>query len=307
MNIRDFLVPEPGLYGVVYNYLYTSDRLNNEHGNKVSSITINTGPGPGVTLDVNPHLDAYGVSPALIWVSPWDLGGLNYGAYVSPSLSSSTVEAAVSSLRGSGRNARNTWTIGVGDLFVQPVWLGLTLTNFDFALGYGFYAPVGRYKTETFTESGQSFTTTSPDNLGMGFWTHQFQGAAAWYPWADRRLAVVGALTYEINSAQQDIDFTPGQHLTLNWGASQYVPLTKNQNLLLEVGPAGYDNWQITDDSGSAARNPTQHTQVHGVGAQIGLTYDPWNAELNVHAFYQYSSDLTLQGESFGLSFAIKF
>jgi hypothetical protein len=42
----------------------------------------------------------------------------------------------------------------------------------------------------------------------------------------------------------------------LSWGISQYLPLKKDQTLLLEAGPAGYSSWQITDDSGSAAANP---------------------------------------------------
>src|SRR5215831_15314098 len=45
MNIRDFLVPEPGVYAVVYNYFYTSDQLNDANGNRISSVTIRPGPG----------------------------------------------------------------------------------------------------------------------------------------------------------------------------------------------------------------------------------------------------------------------
>ena len=61
-------------------------------------------------------------------------------------------------------------------------------------------------------------TVEAADNIGYGFWTHQFQGAATWYPWADRRMAVVGALTYEINE-KDDFDLTPGD-LSFNWGVS---------------------------------------------------------------------------------------
>jgi hypothetical protein len=50
---------------------------------------------------------------------------------------------------------------------------------------------------------------------------------------------------------------------------------------VLEVGPAGYDSWQTTDDTGSDARNPGVHDQVHGVGGQIGLTYTPWGCRTN--------------------------
>jgi hypothetical protein len=44
----------------------------------------------------------------------------------------------------------------------------------------------------------------------------------------------------------------------------------------LEIGPAGYSSWQVTDDTGSAAKNPDVHDQVHAVGGQLGLTYVPW-------------------------------
>jgi hypothetical protein len=45
----------------------------------------------------------------------------------------------------------------VGDMFVQPLWLGWNSKHWDFALGYGFYAPLGRYDTETVSFSGGSF------------------------------------------------------------------------------------------------------------------------------------------------------
>jgi hypothetical protein len=32
LNIRDFAMPEPGFYGVLYNYGYTTDRLNDRGG-----------------------------------------------------------------------------------------------------------------------------------------------------------------------------------------------------------------------------------------------------------------------------------
>jgi len=41
LNIQDYFVPEPGLYGILYNYFYTTDRLNDRHGDEIHSITIN--------------------------------------------------------------------------------------------------------------------------------------------------------------------------------------------------------------------------------------------------------------------------
>ncbi len=45
-NIRDFILPDPGLYGGVYNYGYLTDNLKDSSGNAylINSVTI-TGPG----------------------------------------------------------------------------------------------------------------------------------------------------------------------------------------------------------------------------------------------------------------------
>ena len=149
-NIRDFVVPAPGFYGVLYNYFYTSDRLNDGDGDEITAVTINPGPGPGVTLGVDVDVDIYVLAPTLIWVSPWKLLGAKYGAYITPSFANASVGAALATETGRGVDAE-TSQFAVGDLFVQPLWLGWTLRHWDVAFGYGFYAPVGKYDTSTLT------------------------------------------------------------------------------------------------------------------------------------------------------------
>jgi hypothetical protein len=74
---------------------------------------------------------------------------------------------------------------------------------------------------------------------------------------------------------------------------------------LLEVGPAGYNSWQITDDSGSAASSTRD--EVHAVGGQLGLTYLPWMLSVNFHGFYEFAAKDRFQGGSFGITLAKKF
>jgi len=118
-------------------------------------------------------------------------------------------------------------------------------------------------------------------------------------------MAVTTALTYEIHGKKDGFDLTPGQNLTFNWGISQFLPLKKDMTLLLEVGPAGYDSWQITDDSGSAANNTRD--QVHAVGGQISLVHLPWHAALTFHGFYEFAAKDRFQGSSFGINLSKKF
>jgi hypothetical protein len=299
MDTRDYFVPAPGVYGALYNYFYTSDRYNDQNGNKVSSVSI--GPGPGV--DVNVDLDMYVLAPAVIWSSPWEILGGRYAAYIAPTFANASIQSAVSTVRGRGGSAEES-TFAPGDLFVQPLWLGWSQPHWDVSTAYGFYAPVGKYSTETGPFG--NVTVPASDNIGLGFWTQQFQGAVAWYPMTNRATAVTAAMTYEYNSEQEGTDIKYGQNLWLTWGISQYLPLKKDNSLLLEVGPAGYYEWQVSDSTGGTS-DPDSRTQVSGIGGQIGLTYVPWNLILNFRGFYEYAAEERVQGASFSINLLKKF
>lgn len=307
-SIRDYVVPEPGFYTALMNYWYSADRINDAGGNRQGNITISPGPGPGLTLKPTIDVDIYAISPTFIWVSDWKILGANYAAYAAPSFANATISGSLSTATGRGKAATHESDIGLGDLFVQPIWLGWNKKHFDFALGYGFYAPTGRYDTQNVTlPVVGTFRTEALDNIGLGFWTNQFQGAVNWYPWEDKRMAVSGVLTYETHGEKKDFDFTPGDNLTFNWGISQFLPLTKSQKLLLEVGPMGYSSWQVTDDKGSDASNPGTHDEVHAVGCQIGLTYVPWMLSVNFRYLNEFAARDRFQGQSFGLNIGKKF
>jgi hypothetical protein len=306
MNMRDYLVPEPGFYAAVYNYFYRTRRLNDSEGDQLTSVLITPpGGGAGVPVKVDVNVDMYAAAPALIWVADIQPLGIRYGALISPTFANINLGAAVDAAFGRGGDI-TAGSFGVGDLFVQPIWLGKALQHWDFALAYGFYAPVGKYDTETVTVPGVGpVKTESTDNIGYGFWTQQIQGSVAWYPLDYKGTAAIGTLTYETNGKKRDFDVTPGDNLTLNWGISQVLPLKSDMSWLLEGGPAGYHTWQITNDSGSAASNTRD--QVHAVGGQLGLTYMPWMVSLTVHGFYEYYAQNRFQGGSFGVNIAKKF
>ncbi len=307
MDIRDYFLPEqPGIYGVIYNYYYTTDRLNNGNGDKISSVNVNTPSGP-VNVGTGVNLNMYALIPAVVWSTPCEILGARYGGYIAPSFANNSLDAELTIANRTGGKVSNA-SFGVGDLFVQPVWLDWGLEHWDLSLAYGFYAPSGRYNTQTIgLPGGGAVTVDSRDNIGLGFWTQQVQGGIAWYPMTNKATDVTGVLTYEYNGKKQDFEDKPGQMLTLNWGISQYLPFCPDHKLLLEVGPAGYDTWQITDSTGGDAVFPNSRSQVHGVGGQVGLTYVPWNAFVTVHGFYEYAAESRFQGASIGLNLGIKF
>jgi hypothetical protein len=305
-NIRDYAVPEPGLYLAVYNYDYQTSDLTDNNGNKVSQVILGPPNGPNFPVNVKVDANIYALSPLILWITPWKFLGAQYGAYIGPAFSNSNVGAALSTLDGQGINP-NTSQFAAADLFVQPLWLGWNRKHFDVAAGYGFYAPVGKfnYQTKDFSIIGER-TFTAADNTGLGYWTHQLQGNVTWYPNPNRGLAVSNTLTGEINGKQEGTGVTSGDYLTWNWGASKYIPVEKPvPRHLVEAGLTGYSEWQITDTTGPNVSNPGYHHQVHGIGGQIGVIFVAQSLELNFRYLHEYYSENRLQGNSYGLNLGV--
>lgn len=305
LNIRDyFQPPEPGVYGAAYNYYYSTNRRNDDHGDKIRSLIS---PGPlGTPIEIDVDLDLYALAVPFIWVSEWKVLGARYGALVAPTFANASVEASLSIGRRLGGDADNA-SFAVGDPFVQPIWLDWSGKHWEVSAAYAFYAAAGKYDTDVLTVPLQgTVRAEDPDNIGYGFWTHQWQAAGAWYPFDHKGTAVTGVATYEYHAEKEDFDVQPGENVTLNWGVSQFIPLTSDQHLLLEIGPAGWNGWQVSADSGSDAID-TKRDRTHAAGGQLGVTYLPWFLAVNFHGFYEYETRNRFQGYSLGLSLAKKF
>jgi hypothetical protein len=44
LNIRDYVVPDPGFYGAIYNYYYTTGQFNNSNGDAYVAFQWTFGP-----------------------------------------------------------------------------------------------------------------------------------------------------------------------------------------------------------------------------------------------------------------------
>jgi hypothetical protein len=141
---------------------------------------------------------------------------------ISPTFANTSIGAEVNEENNLGFGSQSQF--GVADLFVQPIGWDRPFNHWEMAFSYAFYAPLGKYHIDTINLPGLgSFQSPAEDNIGLGFWTHQFQAAGAWYPWVNQNTAVVLALTGEVHSKQRGFDLSPGAHLTLEWGISQYI------------------------------------------------------------------------------------
>lgn len=290
-SIRDFVVPpEPGFYYVQYNLYYSADTYKDRNGNSVDSVTI----GP-VTLNVEADIDAIGIQPTLIWVSDWKILGASYGAFAGIPIANTSVQASLSTETRFGRSIDDDqW--GLGDIYLKPIWLGWNMKHFGITLGYGLYAPTGKY------DDGDA------DNTGLGFWTHEFQGGVTWYPWEHQGTALMVNGTYEIHHEKDGADITPGDRFSLDWGISQFLPLNKEETLLVELGISGYSQWQVDNDSGSDVIDVLNvKDEIHGIGGQVGLAYVTWNASLTFRYISEYDAEARFEGDLYVLTLAKGF
>jgi len=76
----------------------------------------------------------------------------------------------------------------------------------------------------------------------------------------------------------------------------------------VELGVAGYSQWQVDEDSGSDVIQVLNvKDEIHGIGGQIGLAYIPWNASLTFRYLNEYNAKARFQGDLFTLTIAKGF
>lgn len=286
LNVRDVVMPPKGVYGALYGLYYTSSSLRNPNGHEIDAVTIR---GRRVSLDVD--LDLYSIIPTVLWNTGVKFLGADYGLYGTLPFGGPGLQVALALRPEFGGISADQSAFGLQDLFVQPLWLGWHWPDADLSVGYGFYAPSGK------------FTQGAPDNLGLGFWTNQFQLAGAYY-FLKHATALTMAMTYEIHTNKQDVDITPGANLSLNYGVSQFLPAGIG---LLELGILGYSQWQVTDDTGADASKPNTHDQVHAIGGQLGYTIPHWRLSLNMKYLYEYYAEDRFRGQALTWTIAYQF
>ena len=243
--IRDFEAIPEGWYYEQYNVFYSTDRFKDRNGNSVNSI----GTG-AASVDLDFDVDVFAIAPTFIYMSDWEVLDAKLGFTLSPSFGNTSVGASIS-IGERGREIDDS-SFGLGDLYVQPLWMLWDLEQIDLSLVYGFYAPIGDFDIE------------DNDNVGLGYWSNQFQGAAVYHLDETKATAFSVIGTFEINGEQEDSDFQPGNNISLEWGVSQFL------SEHFEVGLAGYHYWQVSDDKGVTAppRLRPDRERVHGLGLQ---------------------------------------
>ncbi len=276
-SIRDFAVPTvPGFYYAQYHTYYATNKYKDRNGNSVDSLNTNNG-----TVNINTSYDMFAISPYFLYVTKEKFLGGTYAFSVQPTILTSNISSNISNTNNNiSQETRNS---GLGDLFVQPLFLGWQQEMAESSLGIGFYLPIGEY------EAGAN------DNLGLGFWTTQIQASQYFYLDEQQASAIQLTGTYEIHTNKEGVDIRPGDHFTLEYGYSQYL------NNKFSMGVSGYSLWQVSDDKGNDLSMSPQKSQVHALGLEFAYWF---TGKTNITFKYskEYNAKSRFEGDVFTIN-----
>ena len=184
---------------------------------------------------------------------------------------------------------------GFADSYYQPLILGWQTERADVRLNYGFLAPTGQYNS------------TSSNNVGSGYWTHTIASGQTLYLTSNKATVLSAFELYEFHTTQQGTNIHPGENLNLDYSVTRIFPL--GQNLRLQLGPVGYEQWQTTDKTGPTI-TPAQsaaHYRVNSLGFASNLLLPARKVTLGFKYFGEFSNKSTFQGYSVQITGSVSF
>jgi hypothetical protein len=263
-----------------------------------ANITLNYDAGAfngpkGNAIPVSGTYNVWAVENLFYWVANSKvLGGNLGGAIVFPTPATGSLDADIANTDFPNLTA-SVGGAGIADLWLQPVALGWHFARADLEVMDGMMIPTGRY------------TPGATNNVGTGYFGNHLQTGTTVYLVKNKGTSANLFTDWEAHGARQGTNGTskkPGQAFTDEWGLGQILPLKKNLSQLLQVGAVGYDQWQITDNTGSVAVGPIiipartlPHYSVHAAGGELAYVLPPRNLILYFkyeHEYLAYSHTL---------------
>jgi hypothetical protein len=267
------IMPGPGLTYANYFMDYSFDEAKTSDGQTI----LNQGT-TAVYIDIS----------VFEWVSKKKILGADYALAVALPVTNSSLNSVKLGAVGGGG--------GFADLYVQPVTLGWRKKRAEVQLAYAFFAPTGRY------------TAGATDNVGTGYWTNTATAGETIYLTKNKGTSLSAYQMYEFHGTQTGTDIKPGSTFDLDYSLLQILPLKKNLSTLLQLGLVGYEQWQITDASGSGlgAVVPGRYT-VNALGGAVNVILPERKAVFGARFFEEFSNLSTVQGYSLQITGGITF
>jgi hypothetical protein len=270
--------PAPGFTYVPMEINYDTNTFNDANGK---------------ALPPKPNLSLWVIENWLIYVphNAKFLGGNLGFAMIVPVIANGSIDLS------NFNKSASTW--GLSDTWVQPLMIGWHLKRADIMYGDAIFCPIGRY------------TPGSLNNTGTGYFgNHMIMGATV-YLTKNKGTSANIFTDWEVHGPRQGTNGTfktPGQAFTDEWGLGQVLPLSKNMTKLLQLGVIGYDQWQITQSTGSVPiTGPLGNTlilpasslpfySVHAFGGQANFIMPAKNFAM----FFKYEHEYISSSHTLG-------
>lgn len=225
---------------------------------------------PGTSNDIPGHNTGTVVALAnrVVWISPYKFLGADYGM-------ETIVPVVGTSLTFNAPGISESQT-GLGDVYLGPVVLGWHGANWDAVAAAGLWL-----------DNGTSSTPAAP---GKGYKSTMLTGGATYYFDADKKISASALMRFETNSEKSG-GFKPGNQVTLEWGIAKVMGA-------VQVGVVGYDQVQVSNDSGPGAS--TSNSSRHAIGAEVVLPILSAGVFLKAAAYKEYRAEAGTGPESVG-------
>lgn len=272
-------MPDPGITYANIFYFVSAYRLKGPNG----------GPIP-----VSGQFSVMADNNFFVYVTKFKILGANIGLYADIPVANGNLAALLLPaspngvlLSGGGGGLADTW--------FSPFVLGWHFKRADIQAGYSFFAPTGRY------------TPGATNNIGVGFWTNSFFGAATVYLTTNKALSANAWSLYEFHTTQQGTNITPGQTQNLDYSVLQFLPLNKKETILLQVGPVAYGQWQTTNNGGQSPILSRLRYGVNAVGLTANVVLPERKASIGMRYLWQYAARNTYEGQTLMITAGLTF
>jgi len=272
------VIPDPGITYANLALNYSASQLNGPNGNRV--------PGINGTY-------SFWVDENIIYFVPKHkiLGGY-FMPYIALNYANGELVANITGTNLSGGGGGS----GFADTFVEPLNIGWHFgKRVDFNAGYAFTAPTGR------------FTQGASNNVGSGYWGNDITSGTTLYMTKNHGTTANFATAWEIHGQKSGTNITPGQAFTDEWGIGQVLPLKKDMSMLAQLGFVGYDQWQVSNSSGTLGPIPESlipFYSVHAMGVQANFIM-PAKALVGFFKYYdEYRAVARPEGRTFVFGFS---
>lgn len=177
---------------------------------------------------------------------------------------------------------------GIGDIYVEPINLGWKRKKADVKFAYGFVAPTGK------------FDTTGTDTTTTDYWGHQITLASTFYLDKTKLTQFSFSTNWEFHQKKRHEDLKVGNNMTLEAGVGKIFVQNQGKQLV-QFGVVGYAEFQLTNDSGTAAPALTANNKdrVFAIGPELGVILPTKKFNFLVRVLPEFGARNRTQGVTF--------